>query len=114
MSLGLVHATSVTAASSKNRNSASLSVAALRHQSKQTGLSDRAADFSAEAFRDSTRTTNDSNLECFFVWCARFNGYPSSASLGQIADFLVYLFDKDLSVSTIRFYRFAIASCHFG
>ena len=112
MSLGLVHATSVTAASSKNRNSASLSVAVLSLQSKQSRLYDRTAVFSAEAVRDSTRTTYDSNLECFFVWCARFSDYSSSASLGQIADFLVYLFDKDLSVSTIRFYRFAIASCH--
>merc|ERR1712002_935579 len=114
VSLGLVHATPVTAASSKNRNSASLSVAVLSLQSKQSHLYDRTAVFSAEAVRDSTRTTYDSNLECFFVWCARFSDYSSSASLGQVADFLVFLFDKGLSVSTIRFYRFTIASCHFG
>merc|ERR1712002_828035 len=34
---------------------------------------DRTAVFSAEAVRDSTRTTYDSILECFFVWCARFS-----------------------------------------
>ena len=34
--------------------------------------------------------------------------------LGQIADFLVYLFDKGLSVPTIRLYRSSIASCHSG
>ena len=112
VSLGFVHATSVSAVSSKNRNSASLSVAVLSLQSLQSRLYDRTAVFSAEAVRDSTRTTYDSIWECFFVWCARFSDYSSSASLGQIAVFLVYLFDKDLSVSTIRFYRFAIASCH--
>ena len=114
VSVGSDCATPVTAASSKNRNSASLSLAALRHQSKQAGLSDRAAEFSAEAIRDSTRTTCDSKLGFFFEWCARIDCDPSSASLGQIADFLVYLFDKGLSVSTIRLYRSAIASCHSG
>ena len=39
---------------------------------------------------------------------------PYSASLGQIADFLVFLFDKGLAISTIRVYRSAIASCHMG
>merc|ERR1712002_391148 len=57
----------------------------------------RAAEFPAEAIRDSTRTTFDSKLECFFDWCSRLNCDPSSASIGLIADFFLYLFDKGLS-----------------
>ena len=76
VSLGFVHATSVSAVSSKNRNSASLSVAVLSLQSLQSRLYDRTAVFSAEAVRDSTRTTYDSIWECFFVWCARFSDFP--------------------------------------
>ena len=47
-------------------------------------------------------------------WCENILCDPSSASLGQIADFLIYLFDKGLAISTIRSYRSAIASCHKG
>merc|ERR1712002_766781 len=63
-----------------HRRIKTLSLAALRHQSKQAGLSDRAAEFSAEAIRDSTRATYDSKLGCFFEWCARIDCDPSSAS----------------------------------
>ena len=108
------HSAHISALSSKNRKPTSLSLAALRRQGKEAGLSDRAAEFSAEAIRDSTRATYDSKLECFFKWCERISCNPSSASLGQVADFLIHLFDKGLSPSTIRLYRSAIASCHSG
>ena len=81
---------------------------------KQVGLSARAAEFSAETLRESTRVTYDSKLECFFKWCENIPCDPSFASLGQIADFLIYLFDKGLAISTIRSYRSAIASCYKG
>ena len=59
--------------------------------------------FTAEALRESTRA--------FFEWCNDLPCDPYSASLGQVADFLVFLFDKGLAISTIRR---AIASCHRG
>ena len=111
---GLDHPTPVRSNSSRSKKSTSLSLAAIRHQSKQVGLSDRAATFSAEAIRDSTRATYDSKLQPYYDWCSRIDCDPSSASLGQIADFLISLFDKNLSLSTIRLYRSAIASCHTG
>ena len=89
-------------------------MAAFREKGKQAGLSARAAEFTAEALRESTRASYDSKLELFFKWCNDFTCDPYSASLGQIADFLVFLFDKGLAISTIRGYRSAIASCHRG
>ena len=56
----------------------------------------------------------DSKLELFFKWCNDFTCDPYSASLGQVADFLIFLFDKGLAISTIRGYRSAFASCHRG
>ena len=106
--------TYVSSASSKTGESSSLTLADFREKGKQAGLSARAAEFSAEALRKSTRVTYDSKLECFFKWCENIPCDPSSASLGQIADFLIYLFDKGLAISTIRSYRSAIASCHKG
>ena len=106
--------THVSSASSKAGESSSLTLAAFREKGKQAGLSARATEFSAEALRESTRASYDCKLECFFKWCNDIPCDPSSASLGQVADFLVYLFDKGLAISTIRSYRSAIASCHKG
>ena len=106
--------TYVSSAPSKAGESSSLTFAAFREKGKQVGLSARATEFSAEALRESTQASYDSKLECFFKWCNDIPCDPSSASLGQIADFLVYLFDKGLAISTIRSYRSALASCHKG
>ena len=97
-----------------HRPSASFSSDFFRLRGQEAGLSQRAADFAASSLRASTRTTYDSRLAGFIEWCSRSSTDPSSASLGCIADFLLSLFDKDLSISTIRGYRSAIASSHRG
>ena len=89
-------------------------MAAFREKGKQAGLSARATEFAAEAFRESSRSSFDSKLECFFKWCNNIPCVPYSDSLGQVADFLVFLFDKGLAISSFRAYRSAIASCHKG
>ena len=106
--------THVSSSASETRKPPSHTLAAFREKGKQAGLSDRAAEFTAEALRESTRASYDSKLELFFKWCNDFTCDPYSASLGQVADFLIYLFDKGLAISTIRGYRSAIASCHRG
>ena len=87
-------------------------MAAFLEKGKQAGFSARATEFAAEAFRESSRASFDSKLECFFKWCNDIPCVPYSDSLGQVADFLV--FDKGLAISTFRAYRTAIASCHKG
>ena len=106
--------THVSSTSSETRESTSHTLAAFREKGKQAGLSARATEFAAEVLRESTRASYDSKLECFFKWCNDIPCDPYSASLGQVADFLVFLFDKGLAISTIRAYRSAIASCHKG
>ena len=106
--------THVSSTPSETRESTSHTLAALREKGKQAGLSARAIELSAEALRESTEASYDSRLECFFKWCNDIPCDPYSASLGQVADFLVFLFDKGLAISTIRAYRSALASCHKG
>ena len=106
--------THVSSSASETRKPPSHTLAAFREKGKQAGLSDRAAEFTAEALRESTRASYDSKLELFFKWCNDFTCDPYSASLGLVADFLIFLFDKGLAISTIRGYRSAIASCHRG
>ena len=66
--------------------------AAFRKKAKQAGLSSRASELSAESLRESTRSFYDSKLECYLEWCEKIPCDPYSASLGQVADFLVFLF----------------------
>ena len=106
--------TPVSDSSSQSRKSSSFSMASLRQQGEEAGLSQRAAQFSAEALRQSTRDTYDSRLEGFREWCAKIPCDPTSASLGVVADFLISLFDKGLALATLRSYRSVIASCHRG
>ena len=104
--------TPVFDASSQSRKSSSFSMASLRQQGEDAGLSQRAAQFSAEAFRQSTRDTYDSRLVPFREWCAKIPCDPTTASLGVVADFLMSRFDKGLALATLRSFRSAIASCH--
>ena len=86
--------TSVSVSSSQSRKSSSFSMASLRQQGEEAGLSQRAAQLSAEAIRQSTRDTYDSRLDSFREWCAKVPCDPTSASLGAVADFLISLFDS--------------------
>ena len=104
----------VSSASSGPESVASYALASFRKAGQEAGLSKRAATFTAESLRPSTRCTYDSRLAGFRKWCSSASCDPRSASLGCIADFFISLFDKDLSLSSIRGYRSAIASVHKG
>ena len=105
---------SVSSASSAPRPGASYALASLRESGQEAGLSERAATFTAESLRLSTRCTYDSRLAGFRKWCTSKACGPRSASLGCVADFFLSFFNKDLSVATIRGYCSAIASVHKG
>ena len=100
--------------SSQDGKSSSFFMASFRQQGEEAGLSRRAAQFAAEALRQSTRDTYDSRLVPFREWCSKIPCDPSSAPLGTVADFLISRFDKGYAVVTLRSYRSAIASCHRG
>lgn len=89
-------------------------LASVRETARQSGLSERAADFVAGSRRDSTQVVYNSRLSVFFEWCQERDESPKTASLGSIADFLIHLFDKGRALSTIRGYRSAIGAIHTG
>ncbi|XP_071506293.1 uncharacterized protein [Diadema antillarum] len=85
-----------------------------REIASQAGLSGRAAELSSSFLRSSTRATYDSRLQHYFKWCYDKKVDPSTAPVGEIAEFLLHLFDKSLAFSTIRGYRSAISALHKG
>ena len=87
-------------------------LALVRESGTQAGLSERAAALVAGSRRESTLESYNSRLACFFQWCETVGVTPRSASISHIADFLISIFDKGRSISTIRGYRSAIAAVH--
>ena len=77
-------------------------------------FSERAAQFLVQSRRESTRVVYNSRLEAFHTWCEEVGVSPRGASLPSFADFLISLFDKGRSLSTIRSYRSAVAAVHSG
>ncbi|XP_072165932.1 uncharacterized protein [Diadema setosum] len=89
-------------------------LAAIGESARQSGLSDRAAEFVMQSRRDSTREIYNSRLAAFSEWCESRGVETRTAPLGCVADFLISLFDKKRALSTIRGYRSAIAAIHSG
>ncbi|XP_038074932.1 uncharacterized protein LOC119742822 [Patiria miniata] len=90
-------------------------VLAIVEQSLRTaGLSANAATIAAQSRRASTRQSYNSRLRHYYKWCRDKSIDPSTASVGQISDFLMERFTQGLSVSTVRGYRSAIAAVHTG
>ena len=89
-------------------------MAIVRVSGTQAGLSERAASLIASSRRGSTIGSYNSRLAGFYEWCEERGVDPRSAPVNQIADFLVALFDKGRSISTIRGYRSAIDAIHSG
>ena len=85
-------------------------LAIVREAGAQAGLSERAAAFVACSRRESTLEAYNSRLAGFFSWCESHGVDPRSAPLTEVADFLIALFDKGRSISTIRGYRSATAA----
>ena len=79
---------------------------------RQAILSVRAADLASRYLRVSSHSTYDSRLVPYFEWCHHLSIDPHHAPLACIADFLISLFDKNKSLSTIKGYRSVIDSIH--
>ena len=91
-------------------------VAIIRRTGTQAGPSDRAAALVASSRRVSTCESYNSRLVGFFLlhWCESHGVDPRSAPVHHIAVFLIDLFDKGRSISTIRGHRSAIVAIHSG
>ena len=109
---GLDSAADIAGPASSAERPAPDCLAIIRKASTQAGLSDRAAALVASSRRESTCESYNSRLAGFFQWCNSHGVDPRTASISQIADFLITLFDKGRLISTIRGYRSAIAAIH--
>ena len=86
----------------------------IRCRLREAGLQGEAVELVAKSRRGSTIRTYDSRLGGYYAWARRKHIRPLEASLIQMVDFFVHLFQKGLQVSTIRHYRSAIGAVHTG
>lgn len=84
---GRDQATSLPEETQEPDNPAPVCMAIVGKDSRDSGLSDRAADFIALSLRDSTRESYDSRLGGFFAWCKELSINPRRAPLNKMADF---------------------------
>ena len=89
-------------------------LAPIRESFIKEGFSEEAALMAAQGRRPSTLNLYNRRSRLFGEWCSDRSIGPSKASLGQIADFLLYLFHLGRKVNTVRGYRSAIAAIHSG
>ena len=101
-------------ASSGSRGSAPDLLGAVSRSLRSAGLSRRAAMLVAHSRRASTRKVYGSRLHNFFRWCRQRSLHPPTTSVGEVGDFLLYLFDSGLKTATVKNYRSAISAIHEG
>ena len=86
-------------------------LATLRNKIRQAGFSSKVAEYAAAPQRESSLRLYQSHWKSFCSWCDERDTDPATASVQDIADFLVYLFEvRKLAPRTIANYRTAIAS----
>ena len=89
-------------------------MALIRESFIQAGFSQEAADMASQGRRPSTLGLYSRRLGLYGEWCSSRTITPSNASIGEVADFLLYVFNLGRQVNTIRGYRSAIAAIHSG
>ena len=97
-----------------SRQSLSLCLDVIKMSFQTAGLSDTAAALAAKSRRAFTRKTYDNRLQHHIKWCSQKAVNAYSASLTDIGDFFVRLFDSRLQIATIQGYRSAIGVIHKG
>ena len=99
---------------SSRTNALSHCLADLRQSFVERGLSEEAASMAARGRRQSTLRMYATRFELFREWCSDLEVHPHSASVGIIADFLLYQFNMGKQVNTVKGFRSAIALLHKG
>ena len=91
--------------SSQSSNVKSDGMAALHRNFQAEGFSESARNLLSASWRKGTQQDYIKKFEKFNSWCSQKQINPYTASLNQIADFLVYLFESGLQYRTISGYR---------
>ena len=89
-------------------------VEAVKQRYTKAGFSAKAADFVSKGRRLSTSKVYSSRLGDYYRWCREEGIDPSTASVTQVADYLVTVHEKGLRAVTVSGYLSAILSIHAG
>ena len=101
--------------SSDSQDSEPDSMATFVKSYTQAGLSREAATIAGEARRPSTRRTYNTRLRKYYRWCRRNQVAPHSATLGEVCEFLTWVFTHEgASLNSIRACRTAVGAVHHG
>lgn len=91
--------------SSQSSNVEPNSMAPLNRNFQTEGFSESATNLLNASWRKGTQRDYSNKFEKFCSWCDQQQIDPYNASLSQVADFLVHLFDSGLQYRTISGYR---------
>ena len=86
----------------------------VRNSLRAQGIPEDIAFMAASARRPATIRTYNSRLAKFGGWCTDHATSPTEASVVQVSQFLMSLFEEGKQVNTIKNYRSAIAAVHRG
>ena len=89
-------------------------VATVRQSLVSQGLSKEAATLAANSRRPSTLDMYSSRLGMFRRWCEGRKISPTSAPIGDVADFLLEQFNQGKAINTVKGFCTAIAAIHSG
>ena len=100
---------------SDSQNSEPVSTATFVRSYTQAGLSKEAAAIAGEARRPSTRRTYNTRIRKYYRWCKRHKVAPHSASVGEVCEFLTWVFtQEEASPNSVRACRTAVGAVHRG
>ena len=87
----------------------------IRSDRRDQGLSEKVKKYIAECKRPSTRKMYRARQRIYDCWCRERQIDPSSATLNEVAEFLIFLHErKGCKASTLTGYRSAISEIHDG
>ncbi|CAG2240448.1 unnamed protein product [Mytilus edulis] len=99
--------------SSKSKCSKSCSLESVKRSYTAKGFSPKIASIISNARKQSTQTVYNARLKLFDSWCQERSINPSTATVPEIAEFLMFLHTvKNCKPSTLAGYKSAIALIH--
>ena len=99
----------------KPSHSKSRSLGSVKRQGASQRFSAKAQQYISESRRSSTRKLYNARLAIYREWCREKHVDPCTASIVEVADFLVYIHDnRKCGASTVAGYRTAISTIHKG
>ena len=105
----------ISSTASDSQDSEPDSMATFVRSYTQAGLSKEAAAIAGKSRRPSTRRSYNTRLRKYYRWCKRHKVAPHSASVGEVCEFLTWVFTQEgASCNSVRTCRTAVGAVHHG